>query len=49
MCRFVGLSGGQIFHEMMLRLGVKHICESSLAYQLFVKSPFNGRYTELAN
>ncbi|EZF11107.1 acetolactate synthase, large subunit, biosynthetic type [Trichophyton rubrum D6] len=22
---FVGLSGGQIFHEMMLRLGVKHI------------------------
>ncbi|MCJ1450462.1 Acetolactate synthase, mitochondrial [Mycoblastus sanguinarius] len=22
---FVGLSGGQIFHEMMLRLGVKHV------------------------
>lgn len=28
---FVGLSGGQIFHEMMLRLGVKHICESEIA------------------
>ena len=25
---FVGLSGGQIFHEMMLRQGVKHICKS---------------------
>lgn len=23
--RFVGLSGGEIFHEMMLRMGVKHI------------------------
>ena len=23
---FVGLSGGEIFHEMMLREGVKHIC-----------------------
>ena len=23
---FVGLSGGEIFHEMMLRHGVKHIC-----------------------
>ena len=27
--RFVGLSGGEVFHEMMLRLGVKHVCESS--------------------
>ena len=26
MLSFVGLSGGQIFHEMMLRQGVKHIC-----------------------
>ena len=24
---FVGLSGGEIFHEMMLRQGVKHICK----------------------
>jgi acetolactate synthase I/II/III large subunit len=24
-CRFVGLSGGKIFHEMMLRQGVSHI------------------------
>lgn len=24
---FVGMNGGQIFHEMMLRHGVKHICE----------------------
>ncbi len=23
---FVGMTGGQIFHEMMLRHGVKHIC-----------------------
>lgn len=23
---FVGMTGGQIFHEMMLRQGVKHIC-----------------------
>jgi acetolactate synthase-1/2/3 large subunit len=23
---FVGMNGGQIFHEMMLRQGVKHIC-----------------------
>jgi len=26
---FVGLSGGQIFNEMMLRQGVKHICAFS--------------------
>lgn len=25
---FVGMTGGQIFHEMMLRHGVKHICTS---------------------
>lgn len=25
---FVGMTGGQIFHEMMLRQGVKHICTS---------------------
>lgn len=24
--RFIGMSGGAIFHEMMLRLGVKHVC-----------------------
>lgn len=23
---FVGMTGGEIFHEMMLRQGVKHIC-----------------------
>lgn len=27
--RFIGLSGGEIFHEMMLRQGVKHICKLS--------------------
>lgn len=27
---FVGLSGGEIFHEMMLRQGVKHICMSTV-------------------
>ena len=26
---FVGMTGGQIFHEMMRRQGVKHICEYS--------------------
>lgn len=26
---FIGMSGGQIFHEMMLRHGVKHVCTSS--------------------
>jgi acetolactate synthase-1/2/3 large subunit len=29
---FVGMTGGQIFHEMMLRQGVKHICMSTLLY-----------------
>jgi len=24
---FVGMNGGEIFHEMMLRQGVKHVCE----------------------
>ncbi len=23
---FIGMTGGAIFHEMMLRQGVKHIC-----------------------
>lgn len=26
---FVGMTGGEIFHEMMLRQGVKHICMPS--------------------
>lgn len=26
---FIGLSGGEIFHEMMLRQGVKHVCTST--------------------
>src|SRR2546423_6189023 len=29
---FIGLSGGEIFHEMMLRQGVKHICECLLTH-----------------
>lgn len=24
---FVGMKGGEIFHEMMLRQGVKHVCK----------------------
>lgn len=24
---FVGMNGGEIFHEMMLRQGVKHVCK----------------------
>jgi hypothetical protein len=28
---FVGMTGGEIFHEMMLRQGVKHICMCSIA------------------
>ena len=30
---FVGMTGGQIFHEMMLRQGVKHICACQLPEQ----------------
>ena len=30
---FVGLSGGQIFHEMMLRQGVKHVCTWSMGIE----------------
>ena len=30
--RFVGKTGGEIFHEMMLRHGVKHICALLLAW-----------------
>lgn len=26
---FVGMKGGEIFHEMMLRQGVKHVCKST--------------------
>ena len=26
---FVGMKGGEIFHEMMLRHDVKHVCECS--------------------
>lgn len=36
---FVGMTGGEIFHEMMLRQGVKHICTfpaiAAMAAQLF--------------
>ena len=31
---FVGMTGGQIFHEMMLRQNVKHICTQLLAQTL---------------
>ena len=30
---FVGMTGGEIFHEMMLRQGIKHICMHSIAFQ----------------
>ena len=29
---FVGMKGGEVFHEMMLRQGVKHICKYCLLY-----------------
>lgn len=33
--RYVGLTGGQIFHEMMVEHGVKHICKSwSIVFQV---------------
>jgi hypothetical protein len=32
---FVGMTGGEIFHEMMLRQGVKHICMCSIAFPTF--------------
>ena len=35
---FVGKNGGEIFHEMMLRQGVKHVCKSSRAIRLDSKS-----------
>ena len=28
--RFVGMTGGEIFHEMMLRQGVKHVCKFAI-------------------
>jgi len=36
---FVGMKGGEIFHEMMLRQGVKHICAFSaqLLFTVFVR------------
>ena len=33
------MSGGEIFHEMMLRLGVKHVCESFSNALSFTKHP----------
>lgn len=27
LCRFIGKTGGEIFHEMMLRQNVEHICK----------------------
>lgn len=36
--RMVGMSGGEIFHEMMLRLGVKQVCKCSTA-RLFKLPP----------
>lgn len=37
---FVGMKGGEIFHEMMLRHGVKHICKCSAQSNV---PGFNGR------
>lgn len=36
--RMVGMSGGEIFHEMMLRLGVKQVCKCPTA-RLFKLPP----------
>lgn len=35
---FVGKNGGEIFHEMMLRQGVKHVCKSLRAFRHEIKS-----------
>jgi hypothetical protein len=35
---FVGMTGGEIFHEMMLRQGVKHICMTS--HNAYIKSVY---------
>ena len=35
---FVGKNGGEIFHEMMLRQGVKHVCKSLRAFRHATKS-----------
>jgi acetolactate synthase-1/2/3 large subunit len=35
---FVGKNGGEIFHEMMLRQGVKHVCKSLRAFRHASKS-----------
>lgn len=34
---FVGMNGGQIFHEMMLRQGVKHVCMFQLSEKLIIE------------
>lgn len=39
----VGLKGGEIFHEMMLRNGVKHICTSIL-----FNSPKSSKFARVA-
>ena len=33
--RFIGLSGGEIFHQMMLRHDVKHICRHKVNLPIF--------------
>lgn len=33
---FVGMTGGQIFHEMMLRHGVKHVCKYNASRENFI-------------
>lgn len=33
---FVGMKGGEIFHEMMLRHDVKHVCEYMCLWQAAV-------------
>lgn len=40
---FVGMTGGEIFHEMMLRQGVKHICMSIFPLQCEIWSHASNR------
>jgi hypothetical protein len=42
-CRFIGKTGGEIFHEMMLRQGVKHIC--TFPYMIAISSCTNAMLT----
>jgi acetolactate synthase I/II/III large subunit len=43
---FVGMTGGEIFHEMMLRQGVKHICmlNPQLHHNCLLYDSMNSRH-----